>query len=399
MDRMESEKKIPTIRFSQFSNDWKKTTLDDETIRIGDGLHGTPVYSSNGGVHFINGNNLDLGCIKITEETKQVAETLFEKTDKSLTDNTILISINGTIGNLAIYRGEKIMLGKSVAYLKLRSLDKMFTYTLLQSPEVSSQFSRNLTGSTIKNLGLKTIRETVIRFPSPPEQKKIGSFFQNIDQLITLHQKKYDKLVILKKAMLVKMFPREGEVVPEIRFKGFEGDWVMKKINKIADRLNNLRIPIKANKRVAGNTPYYGANGIQDYVQGFTHDGEFVLVAEDGANDLKDYPIRYVKGKLWVNNHAHVLAAKKNITENRFLNYAIKSINIEPFLVGGGRAKLNSEVMMQMNVIISNNIKEQQKIGNYFHQIEEQISLHQTQLDKLTIIKKACLSKMFVAQD
>jgi type I restriction enzyme S subunit len=235
--------------------------------------------------------------------------------------------------------------------------------------------------------------------PSLEEQKQIGSFFQNLDNLITLHQKKFDKLLILKKAMLAKMFPKNGAVVPEIRFKGFTEDWVEKEISEIADRFDNLRIPITANLRIKGKTPYYGANGIQDYVSGYTHEGEFVLVAEDGANDLKNYPIQYVSGKIWVNNHAHVLQAKKNITDNKFLKRAISNTNIEPFLVGGGRAKLNAEIMMKIAIYISLNIKEQEQIGNYFEAIDIQIALHQTQLDKLKNIKKACFSKMFVAQD
>ena len=84
-----------------------------------------------------------------------------------------------------------------------------------------------------------------------------------------------------------------------------------------------------ANLRIKGSTPYYGANGIQDYVEGYTHDGEFVLVAEDGANDLKNYPVNYVNGRVWVNNHAHVLQAKESIADNRFIGYAISRANIE----------------------------------------------------------------------
>lgn len=75
--------------------------------------------------------------------------------------------------------------------------------------------------------------------------------------------------------------------------------WEQRKVQDVADRLDNLRIPVAANLRVHGTTPYYGANGIQDYVEGFTHDGEFVLVAEDGANDLKNYPVKCVNGRIW----------------------------------------------------------------------------------------------------
>ena len=102
-------------------------------------------------------------------------------------------------------------------------------------------------------------------------------------------------------------------------------------------------MPVAESKRIAGNTPYYGANGIQDYVEGYTHDGEFVLVAEDGASDLKNYPVQYVNRRIWVNNHAHVLQAnEQNYT--MFLKYLINATNMESVLVGGGRAKLNANV-------------------------------------------------------
>ncbi|MBO0449083.1 restriction endonuclease subunit S [Enterococcus sp. MJM12] len=181
---------------------------------------------------------------------------------------------------------------------------------------------------------------------------------------------------------------------PAIRFKGFENDWEQRKLEEVAERYDNLRVPITASERVLGDTPYYGANGIQDYIEGFTHEGEFILVAEDGANDLKNYPVQYVKGKVWVNNHAHVLQGYNGITDNKFLMNAIKNINIEPFLVGGGRAKLNADVMMKLSLRLPS-FEEQQKIGTFFKQLDDTIALHQQQLENLKKTKKAYLQKMF----
>ena len=182
--------------------------------------------------------------------------------------------------------------------------------------------------------------------------------------------------------------------VPELRFKGFTDDWEERKLSDIADRFDNLRVPITASDRKPGDTPYYGANGIQDYVEGFTHNGEFILVAEDGANDLKNYPVQYVNGKVWVNNHAHVLQGKKTITDNKFLMNAIKNFNIEPFLVGGGRAKLNADVMMKLNILLPTFV-EQEKIGSLFSLLDKTIALHQRKLDLLKEQKKGYLQKMF----
>lgn len=163
------------------------------------------------------------------------------------------------------------------------------------------------------------------------------------------------------------MSKSKKRLVPVRRFKEFENadTWEQRKLSDIADRFDNLRVPITASDRKPGDTPYYGANGIQDYVEGFTHNGEFILVAEDGANDLKNYPVQYVNGKVWVNNHAHVLQGKKTITDNKFLMNAIKNFNIEPFLVGGGRAKLNADVMMKLNILLPTFV-EQEKIGSLF---------------------------------
>ena len=182
---------------------------------------------------------------------------------------------------------------------------------------------------------------------------------------------------------------------PKIRFKGFTDDWEQRKVQDVADRFDNLRIPVTANLRVHGTTPYYGANGIQDYVDGFTHDGEFVLVAEDGANDLKNYPVKCVNGRVWVNNHAHVLQGKVRIADNSFLAFAISQSDIESLLVGGGRAKLNAETLMSIEFRLPC-LQEQYRIGEYLSQLDNLITLHQRKLEKLKNIKKSMLEKMFI---
>ncbi len=116
------------------------------------------------------------------------------------------MSINGTIGNLAWYSGEKIMLGKSTAFIKIRDFNKKYIYYYLQTSAIHEYFFNNLTGTTIKNLGLKTIRETIIDVPSIGEQLKIGQFFEQLDNLITLNQRKLNHLKEQKKSLLQQMF-------------------------------------------------------------------------------------------------------------------------------------------------------------------------------------------------
>ena len=198
---------VPEIRFKGFTAPWEQRKFSEGVSEIGDGLHGTPIYCEDGNVYFINGNNLVDGKIVISAETKKVNESQQSTADKSLDDTTILMSINGTIGNLAYYSGERLMLGKSAAYIKVSEFDKRFVYAYLQAPSVQGYFMDSLTGTTIKNLGLKAIREMIMFIPQDvDEQKRIGKFFDYLDHLITLHQRKLEKLKNIKKACLEKMF-------------------------------------------------------------------------------------------------------------------------------------------------------------------------------------------------
>src|SRR5699024_9252437 len=196
-------------------------------------------------------------------------------------------------------------------------------------------------------------------------------------------------------AYLSEMFPDEGEKYPKKRFEGFTEPWKKRKLDSIANNFDMLRIPVTAADRIPGDTPYYGANGIQDYVEGHTHDGEYILLAEDGANDLKNYPVYFVNGKVWVNNHAHVLQGNPGVLDNRFLMYKLKTINMEPYLVGGGRAKLNANIMMNIELLLPN-LEEQSKIGTFFKNLDNQISIEEEKLSKLEKLKQAYLNDMFI---
>lgn len=187
---------------------------------------------------------------------------------------------------------------------------------------------------------------------------------------------------------------KDEKEAPKLRFKGFTDDWEQCKLGDVADRFDNLRVPVIANLRKNGDTPYYGANGIQDYVDGYTHDGEYILVAEDGANNLKNYPINYVSGRIWVNNHAHVLQAIPYLASTRFLGYEIGRSNIVSLLVGGGRAKLNADALMNMNLNLPK-IKEQELIADLFQKVEISITLHEEKKRQLERLKSALLQKMF----
>jgi len=114
---------------------------------------------------------------------------------------------------------------------------------------------------------------------------------------------------------------------------------------------NSGRKPVKASLRKPGKIPYYGANNIQDYVEGHTHDGEFVLLAEDGSASLENYSIQYVEGRFWANNHVHVVRGMQAVN-TRFLYHCLSIVNFIPFLTGGGRAKLTKGSMVEIEIPI-----------------------------------------------
>ena len=381
--------KVPELRFAGFADDWEERKLGE----LGSVAMNRRIFKDQ------TSENEEVPFFKIgtfgSKPDAFISRELFEEYKLKYPYpeiGDILISASGSIGRTVVYQGEdEYFQDSNIVWLKHDNrLDNKFLkqfYSIVKW--------QGLEGSTIKRLYNKNILDTDISIPSTIEQNKIGMFFEQLDDTIALHQRKLDLLKEQKKGYLQKMFPKNGSKVPELRFAGFADDWEERKLSDIADRFDNLRVPITASDRKSGDTPYYGANGIQDYVEGFTHDGEFILVAEDGANDLKNYPVQYVNGKVWVNNHAHVLQGKKTITDNKFLMNSIKNFNIEPFLVGGGRAKLNADVMMKLNVLLPT-FEEQEKIGSFFKQLDDTITLHQRKLDLLKEQKKGFLQKMFI---
>ncbi len=170
-----------------FNNIDAKTVKLSSLCKIGDGLHGTPEYSVDGDYYFINGNNLINGKIVFDSKTKKVSKIDINNQNVELNKNTLLMSINGTIGKVAYYNAEKIMLGKSVAYFNILDdnvLSKKYLFYLLQSPNSIRYYNDSLTGSTILNLGLKALREFEIPLPTIDEQNKIANILEHFERLI-----------------------------------------------------------------------------------------------------------------------------------------------------------------------------------------------------------------------
>lgn len=170
-------------------NKWTTAELATLCNKIGDGLHGTPVYSKGTGYHFINGNNLENGKINIYPETKEVSSSEYRRNYIELNENTLLIGINGTLGNMSFYRNEQVMLGKSSAYINFKNDINRFYYYYFQLPGVQKYFYSVATGSTIKNLSLNSLKSFIVPVPNPSIYRKIVAVMSVLDDKIELNRR------------------------------------------------------------------------------------------------------------------------------------------------------------------------------------------------------------------
>ena len=171
--------------------EWKEVYIKDICTVLGDGLHGTPEYDEKGDFYFINGNNLQEGHITIKKDTKRVSQKEFLKYQKELNDRTILVSINGTIGNVAKYNNEPCILGKSACFFNVKEdIDRNFIYYVISSPHFKKSIIKQATGTTIKNVSLKQMRDYHFLIPvNLSDQRKIAGILSALDAKIENNNK------------------------------------------------------------------------------------------------------------------------------------------------------------------------------------------------------------------
>jgi type I restriction enzyme S subunit len=211
---------------------WEIGKLKHFSYKIGDGIHATPEYDDNGEIPFVNGNNLIQGKISITNKTRFVNYKEFEKYKLNLKIGSILISINGTIGNLAFYEGEEVVFGKSSAFIEIKDeIDNLFLFFVLQSEYISRYFISTFMGSTINNLSLHAIRNTKIFFPTKHEQKsvvkhiqqettQINTIIQTIEKEIALTQEY--RIGLIAEAITGKIDVRDYEIPASLEDESYE---------------------------------------------------------------------------------------------------------------------------------------------------------------------------------
>ncbi|WP_368030773.1 restriction endonuclease subunit S [Arcobacter sp. s6] len=391
---MTTKSKVPQIRFKGFNQKWDNNKFEEITTinqglqiaisnRFTQKIDGSYFYITN---EFLKkGSNIKYFILNPPESV------LCSKDDVLMTrtGNTgeVVTNIDGAFHNNFFkikFDSKKLTKDYLVYFLKLPKTQKLIL---------------SLAGvSTIPDLNHKDFYSIRIFFSKDiKEQVKIGDYFQQLDKLIEQKEKKYQKLKQFKKAMLDKMFPKNGADTPEIRFKGFIGKWEEKEINElfIVTR-GDVLAATETSSQKSEKMPYpvYSSqtknNGLLGFYKKYLFENAITWTT-DGANAGT---VKYREGKFYSTNVNGVL-----LSNDGYANLAIAEIlnNIAWKHVSYvGNPKLMNNVMSKIKIIIPNTIEEQIQISKYIKQLDKQIDLQQKELEKLKNIKKASLAKMFV---
>ena len=331
-----------------------------------------------------------------------------------LKEDDILFSIAGTLGRIGIVKSEILPANtnQALAIVRLKEGNLSYISTVLEGQTVKEYIRQNPTVGAQPNLSLKQVSELKISFPTLQEQEEVGNFFNKLNSLIALHQRKLEHLKEQKKGLLQKMFPKNGEVVPEVRFPGFTDDWEQRKLGEIIELYGGNAFSSKDS--TTDGIPWLkisnvSTNGIDWEIKSFLP-----------TNYWKKYPEYQLKNGDYVMaltrpvlNHALKIGrvdrpsllnqrvAKLKFKFNREFTFQLLRrqqvvLRIENELAGTDPPNLGSRNLIQVNITLPINIHEQQKIGEYFSKFDTLIALHQRKLEHLKLMKKGLLQQMFV---
>lgn len=417
---MSKEKKlVPELRFPEFVGEWEEKKLDDLTTKISDGIHTTPRYDDCGEYYFINGNNLVDGKIWIDDKTKRVSKEEYNRHKRDLTQSTMLLSINGTIGNLAVYNNEKVILGKSACYLNVdeNKINKTYLIYFIQSDIVKSYFESELTGSTIKNLSLQSIKETIVKVPTKhKEQQEIASCLYSLDKLIIAHRNKLETLKDHKKGLMQNLFPQEGRTLPNYRFPEFEDDneWTEKELGSCLSKnpeygVNEPAVPYSSNLptylRITdiselGNFLANEKVSVDREVSenNYLSEGDIVL-ARTGASVGKSYKYREKDGKLVFAGFLIRINPDKKKLDSELLFQYLSSPKFWKWVsftsVRSGQPGINATEYSSMPIYLPPTLNEQKKIASCLSSLDELIAAQMDKIEQLQLHKKGLMQRLF----
>lgn len=303
--------------------------------------------------------------------------------DYAVRDGDILIGMDGEF-NIAKWRGGNAALNQRVCKMIPKRINEVyllyFMRKTLKAIEDKTPFV------TVKHLSAKELNKIIIPLPTDEEQKEIADTLWKVDELISLRKKQLQKLDDLIKSRFVEMF---GDPITNPK------QWKVKRFDEICENLDSRRKPITESDRKAGIYPYYGASGIVDYIDDFIYDEDILLISEDGANlIMRSTPIAFsVSGKVWVNNHAHVVRFKKKSVQ-KYIEVCFSLLDITEFITGSAQPKLNQTKLNSMLFAIPDD----EYIEGYFvylNKINNSKMTIQQGLDKLEQMKQALMQKYF----
>ena len=381
----------PRLRFKGFTEEWKNKTLGDlGRVEMCRRIFKEQTQPS-GEIPFFK-----IGTFG-QEPDAFISSELFEEYRQKYPypkQGDILISAAGTIGRTVKFTGENAYFQDS-NIVWLRFDESQITSTFLNITYQNIKW--DLEGSTIKRLYNSDLLSAEITVPSLPEQTHLGLFFSRLDSQIAESRAALDKIRQLKKAMLAKMFPANGEKIPKIRFKGFEGEW---ETYQICDLFRITRGNVLATTNLVDNKnedycyPVYSSQtknkGLMGYWKHYLFENAITWTT-DGANAGD---VNFRSGKFYCTNVCGVL-----INEEGFANQCIAEIlNLvtHSYVSYVGNPKLMNNVMAEIPILIPPTIKEQTAIGNFFRQLDETIALQSAEVEKLNQLKKGLLAAMLV---
>lgn len=314
-------------------SEWREVTLTEITSRIGDGLHGTPFYDDKGKYSFINGNNLSHGEIIIKADTKKVNEDEYLKYAKPLSNKTILLSINGTLGNLALYNNEKCILGKSACYININDEnDRKFLYYVLLNKDFQTFIKETATGTTIPNVPLKGLREYTFNLPSLQEQKAIASVLSSLDDKIVLLHRQNKTLEAMAETLFRQWFVEETKEEWE---EGVLSDFLTVRYGK--DHKNLLD----------GVVPVIGSGGVMRYADTFLCNKESVLIPRKGSLNN----VMYLDEPFWTVDTMFFTEMKKE-NSAKFIYFFIKEVDLASMNVGSAVPSMTTDLLNNMPLTI-----------------------------------------------
>ncbi|MGU9409621.1 restriction endonuclease subunit S [Clostridium perfringens] len=389
----------------EIPNEWQIKNLEDISCLIdGDRSSRYPGEKDivEHGILFLSTQNIIDSKI-VYKNCKFITEEKFDELSKGkLQKNDLVITLRGSIGNVAKFNGDIYDTGfinAQIMIIRSNDINPTYLSKYLISVKSQKQITSISSGSAQPQLTKSELKKLKVIVPSEYEQKKIVEILSTVDEQIENTEKLIQKNQELKKGLMQQLLTKG---IGHTEFKKTElGEipkaWEIKKIEEICEILDSKRVPLNGKQRLKmqGDIPYYGANAIVDYINDYIFDDELILIAEDGGNfgEFREKPIAfYVKGKCWVNNHAHVLKAIE-CENSKWIFYNLVHKDITEIVQGGTRAKLNQKDLRNIKIPFPN-LDEQEKIALILSAIDKKIEQYKYKKEKLEELKKGLMKQL-----